>query len=77
MEKAPFSLAESELSADTNLHLRGPVSKICAPQGPSLQGGMLRESPLGRCRGGGAPSCCQYPNPDPPAATADAEVLLA
>ena len=40
MDKAPFSLAESELSADTNLHryLRGPVSKICVCQGLSLRG---------------------------------------
>lgn len=46
MEKAPSSLARSELSADVRLHrfLRGPVSKSFVPQEPSLQGEMLQET---------------------------------
>lgn len=65
MEKVPFSLAESELSADISLHryLRGPVSKICAPQGPSLQGEMLQGTLMGQ--GHGAPLVLRLAKPGP------------
>lgn len=67
MEKAPFSLPERELSADSNLrrYLKGPVSKICVPQGPSLQGEMLQETPMGQGQGRGAPLVLRGAEPGP------------